>query len=525
MRWPVIAGNWKMRRTIREAEAFVEKLKPLVEKTGGRGSIILGLVLLCPLGNGLPWQAPVSQVQTSLAANLVENPGFEDLDAERKLPIAWRSAFPRPEIAPQFGVDHTVTRSGKTSARTSSQGSPGTFGYWATSIRGLQAGGAPAVTGFPGPYTVTGRDFLGNKSYRIRVYFRTQGVKSIAKCVSIRLRWNDEKGGELLGEYVHSYVKEGDWYRAEKIVTAPLLAKTIDLELTLRWTDRGTVWWDDVSLEEAAPSPHRKIKVATVSYEPPEPSTPEENRRIFAEKVEEAGKARADIVCLGELITRVSTGKTSVEVAEPVPGPTSQLLGEVARKWGMYVVAGIAERDGTLVYNTALLIGRNGELVGKYRKTHLAGTEIAGGVTPSDSYPVFKTDFGTVGLQICYDNFFPEVARSLALKGAEIIFLPIWGDIRGDGYMWDVVARARAIDNGVFFVASNYSNKRSLIIDPNGRILADTGGRSGTVLTDIDLDERTFELWLSFHGYGEWRNLYRKERRGETYQPLVEDRD
>ena len=196
----------------------------------------------------------------------------------------------------------------------------------------------------------------------------------------------------------------------------------------------------------------------------------------------------------------------------------------MARRYKLYVVAGIYERDGPAVYNTALLIDREGKVAGKYRKIHLPETEVSGGLTPGKTYPVFKTDFGTIGIQICYDYTFPEAARSLVLQGAEIILLPIWGDVRGDGYEWDIVARARAIDNAVYLVASNYSNKRSFIINPNGRILADTGGESGMVMAEIDLDARTFERWLSVGSYGEWKNLFPRERRNETYQLLVGDR-
>jgi predicted amidohydrolase len=210
-------------------------------------------------------------------------------------------------------------------------------------------------------------------------------------------------------------------------------------------------------------------------------------------------------------------------VAESIPGPTSQVLGEMARRYRLYVVAGIYEREGPVVYNTALLIDREGKVAGKYRKIHLPETEVSGGLTPGKTYPVFKTDFGIIGIEICYDNFFPEVARSLALQGAELILLPIWGDGRGQGNEWDIVSRARAIDNAVYLVASNYSNKRSFIINPNGRILADTGGESGLVTAEIDLDARTFERWLSVGSYGEWKNLFPRERRIETYQLLVGD--
>ena len=361
-----------------------------------------------------------------------------------------------------------------------------------TSIAELPNSNTPLTNHIPTEPVVRAKGFLAERRYRFRCYFRARGIKSIDKSISIKARWKNARGQEILGEYITSYKLQGEWHEAEGILAAPLFAKSVDLELVLQWTPTGTVWWDDVSLEQISPPQERKIKVATVSYEPPPPSTPDKNRYFFAEKVEAAGKAGADIICLGEGITKVSTDKNFAEVAESVPGPTSQVLGDVAKKYHMYVIAGIYERKEAVVYNTALLIDREGKVFGKYRKTHLPEDEVTGGVTPGDTYPVFRTDFGTVGLEICYDNFFPEVARSLALKGAEIIFLPISGDGRGNGYAWDIVARCRAIDNAVYLIASNYSQKRSLVVDPDGQILADTKG-SGMVTAEIDLDGRTFD--------------------------------
>lgn len=453
--------------------------------------------------------------------NLIQNPGFEIMDEPGKMPLAWRRAFAREEIAPLFKIDSKVARSGRYAARLTARGSPGTFGYWATTVQGIQAAGTTVTDVSPTGPSMPGADFLGEKSYRLRCYFKTKDVESVDKSVAVRISWSDAKGQEVLKEYLYATRSDGEWQKVEQTLTAPRSARSIDIELVLQWSKAGTAWWDDLSFEEVVPAPHRRVKVATVSYEPPRPSTPEKNRLFYAEKVAEAGKAGVDILCLGEGITVVSTGKKYADVAESVPGPTSEVLGQAAKTYRMYIVAGIYEREGALVYNTALLIGRNGEIVGKYRKTHLPETEVSGGLTPGDTYPVFKTDFGTVGIQTCYDNFFPEVGRSLALQGAEIIFLPIWGDGRGNGYQWDIVARARAIDNAVYLVASIYSHKRSLIVDPNGKILGDTGGKSGMVMADIDLDQRTFERWLSVRGYGEWKSLHPKERRPDTYQGLA----
>ncbi len=472
-----------------------------------------------------PWIVPaIAAEQPGQGRNLVENPGFELLDREHGVPLNWSKLSPREEIAPDFSVDSSVSHSGKSSARLSARGNPGTFGYWAATVKGIQGGSLSTDDPLPSAYTLGGPEILGNRAYRVRCFFKTTGIDSVFANVCVRFRWKDVKGRELLAGFLSAYEKDGEWYKAEQTLTAPLLARSLGLELVLQWTASGTVWWDDVSVEEASPAPSRKLKVATVSYQPPAHSTPENNRKFFAEKVAAAGKLGADLICLGEGITVVSTGKGYVDVAEPIPGPTSQVLGEMARRYRLYVVAGIYEREGPVVYNSALLIDREGKVAGKYRKIHLPETEVSGGLTPGKTYPVFKTDFGIIGIEICYDNFFPEVARSLALQGAELILLPIWGDGRGQGYEWDIVARARAVDNAVYLVASNYSNKRSFIINPNGRILADTGGESGLVTAEIDLDARTFERWLSVGSYGEWKNLFPRERHIETYQLLVGDR-
>jgi len=98
------------------------------------------------------------------------------------------------------------------------------------------------------------------------------------------------------------------------------------------------------------------------------------------------------------------------------------------------------ERSKNVIYNTAALIGPDGKLLGKYRKVCLPREEIEGGVTPGHNYPVFDTRFGKLGMMICWDVHFPEVARNLSNQGAEVIAMPIWGDN-------PALAKARAIEN------------------------------------------------------------------------------
>ncbi|NUP98722.1 MAG: carbon-nitrogen hydrolase family protein, partial [Armatimonadetes bacterium] len=373
-----------------------------------------------------------------------------------------------------------------------------TFGHWRTTVGGLKS----------------------EAWYRLGVSLRTDQVAAPAHEVCLKVTWVNARAEPLRMDYISRREPLADgWQRAEEVYRAPAGASGLELELSLRWT-AGSVAFDEVTVTPAEPRPPRTIKVATVCFEPRSGGA-EINRVLWAQQVDEAGKLGADLVCLGEGITVVGTGLGYLEVAEPVPGPTVEVLGEMARKHDLYIVAGVYEQEGRSCYNTALLIGPDGQLVGRYRKTHLPESEAAAGLTPGTTYPVFATRFGLVGMQVCYDNFFPEVARALAVNGAELICTPIWGDGRSEGLAWDLIPRARAIDNGVWFVASNYSQKRSLIVDPWGGVRADTKGEHGIAVCEINLDERRQQPWLSSRPGGYWEELYRQERRPTTYGDLL----
>ena len=197
---------------------------------------------------------------------------------------------------------------------------------------------------------------------------------------------------------------------------------------------------------------------------------------------------KADIVCLPEGITLVGTTDDYMSASEPIPGPTTNYLGQIARKHNLYIVAGILEKKGDIVYNTAVLIDRNGDLAGKYRKVSLPQEEIDGGITPGNSFPVFDTDFGRIGLMICWDVTFPEPAKALAQNGAEIIFLPIWG---GDVNL----TKARAIENQVYVVSSTY-DMITAVFDPEGKIVKQATDKNPVIVTELDLNKKTLWPWI-----------------------------
>jgi predicted amidohydrolase len=216
--------------------------------------------------------------------------------------------------------------------------------------------------------------------------------------------------------------------------------------------------------------------------------------------VEKKVPANTDIILLPEGITVVGTGLSYADAAEPVPGPTTNALGEAARKRNAYIAAGIYERDGVAVYNTAVLIDRDGKVAGRYRKVYIPREELEGGITPGADYPVFQTDFGRVGLMICWDVQYADPARALAMRGAEILLLPIWG---GN----ETLAKARAIENQVFLAASGYDYPTH-IIDPAGELIAVASGPGSAAVATIDLNRRYVDEWL-----GHMRSRMMKEMR------------
>ena len=240
------------------------------------------------------------------------------------------------------------------------------------------------------------------------------------------------------------------------------------------------------------------------------PGSPEKNVDHLAAWATKAKKDGADVVCFPELS---ATGyfKTSDiwEAAEPVPGPTTEALIDLAKELDLIVAAGVAEKDRGLVYNAYVCVGSEGYL-GKSRKIHIPPSEVKywrGGGIP----PVIDIGLAKVGINICFDNWLPESGRLVALQGAEIIIAPyVWSvgpqdDAGSRNRAWkDYAGRtfpARAIDNGVFLVAVNAcgptsygdyaydGNPMVLIYSPLGQLVAESPDEADDeVMVVADLD-------------------------------------
>jgi N-carbamoylputrescine amidase len=271
---------------------------------------------------------------------------------------------------------------------------------------------------------------------------------------------------------------------------------------------------------------------------------PDENVRRACGFLREAAGKGATVACLPELFRTQYFCQTedhaNFDLAEPIPGPTSEALAEVAAETGMTVVGSLFERRAAGIYhNTAVVLDADGRLAGLYRKMHIPDDPLyleKFYFTPGDlGFQAVETRHANIGTLVCWDQWYPEAARLTALRGAEVIFYPTaigwhpaekaeFGAAQADA--WKTMQRAHAIANGVYVAAVNRIGHEgpadgglefwggTFVADPFGRVLAEAGrDREEVLIVECDpkLAEETRRHWP-----------FLRDRRIDAYGPIVQ---
>lgn len=248
-----------------------------------------------------------------------------------------------------------------------------------------------------------------------------------------------------------------------------------------------------------------KIKVAAIQM--PTVTDKMQNVRTAGIYLEKIKDEKPDFVILPEMFCCPYQTQNFPVYAEEESGPVWQQLSEYAKQYGIYLIGGsMPEKDAEgKVYNTSYIFDRQGKQIGKHRKVHLFDIDVTGGqtfkesdtLTAGDHDTVFDTEFGRMGVMLCFDIRFPELARMMVNEGAKAIFVPAAFNMTTGPAHWELSFRTRALDNQIYMIgcapmrdesAGYISWGHSIVTDPWGRVIDMLDEKEGVLLTELDLD-------------------------------------
>lgn len=231
-----------------------------------------------------------------------------------------------------------------------------------------------------------------------------------------------------------------------------------------------------------------------------------ENLARAGDQIKKAAASGAQLVCLPECFGFPYGVQYFPKYAESIPGETSEMLSKAAKENGVYLIGGsMAETEDGKLYNTCLVYGPDGKMLAKHRKLHLFDIDIPGKITFKESdcftagrsLTTFDTPYCKVGLGICYDLRFAQMAQLYAKQGCKLLFYPGAFNMTTGPLHWELLQRGRAVDNQVYVASASPARDEgasyvawghSMLVDPLGKIVASAGAPEELVIGDVDLE-------------------------------------
>lgn len=232
----------------------------------------------------------------------------------------------------------------------------------------------------------------------------------------------------------------------------------------------------------------------------------EENLKKAEDLIREAKKNNAEVIALPEMFICPYDNEFFWKYAEEEGSRTYNFISKLAKELKIYIIAGsIPEKKDGRIYNTSFVFDKNGECIAKHQKIHLFDIDIKNQIrfieseilSPGKDITVFDTEFGKMGIAICYDMRFPELIRLMAIKGAKLIFVPAAFNLTTGPVHWKLTAKSRALDNQIYFAAisgarnmqSNYkAYGHSLVVNPWADVITELDEKEAIGYAVIDFD-------------------------------------
>lgn len=349
-----------------------------------------------------------------------------------------------------------------------------------------------------------------NKTLEVEAFFESVCSSGENKLLPALIQY-DGNGNQLAGDLL---MNEGNRFFISLELSPE--AEKVTLELIYSSKGRSEIRITGIKARFIHNKKHRVVNIATAYFKRKYTEDFEDNMKDILRICDAAAEdeKKPDIL----LFTETAYDRGLVNIAERKwISADSEAVSRVrnkAKEHGMYIIFSIHEDEKGRRYNTNLIISPEGEITGKYRKTHLTYSEYKAGIVPGDELPVFELPFGKIGMLICWDTWFPEAFRVLAKKGAEIVFISTAGNPQS-------LFRSRAYENGIHTVVSGVrdgDSSSSCIFDEKGELVVCVSpAEKGYAVASIDLDEHKYVPDLSFaNGYG--RNLYPAGKRNDLYK-------